>query len=336
MAGKRSKKSSSKRKLKLIIINLVLFLVMQTAVGFAFSMPMVYYGPFANIKEVVVTTAMTTLTHQYLATWFLNDEDINSIMEKYAVHDENSQSDVNAISVTDADIEKKDDQVELVNISNSKVKGYILLIKNPSMVKVATSTKIGTQGMKLLDMVKENNAIGGINSGGFGDDGGHGTGGIPMGLLMQDGKVLYGDAKQTYQIIGFNEDSQMVLGRYTIAQAKQNRIKDAVTFGPYLVVNGQGLIKSNTDTPGSLQPRTAIGQKKDGTVIMLVIDGRQPSSLGASLKDVQDIMLQYGAYNAANLDGGSSTTMVYQDQIINSPCSQYGPRSLPSAFIITR
>lgn len=336
MKGKRFKKSSGKRKLMMIVINIGLFIIMQAVIGCAFSMPMVYYGPFSNIKEVVVTTAMSTFTHQYLATWFLDKKEIDEIMAKYAVHDEGQESDVSAISITDGNVENRDNQVELVNISNNKVKGYILLVKNPSMVKVVSSNKIGVQGMKLLDMVKTNDAIGGINAGGFGDSGGHGNGGVPMGLLMQDGEVVYGNPKEKYQIIGFNKNCQMVLGRYTIQEAKQNNIKDAVSFGPYLVVNGVGMIKNNTNLVGSLQPRTAIGQRQDGTVILLVIDGRQISSVGATLKDVQDIMLQYGAYNAANLDGGSSTTMVYDGKIINSPCSSAGPRFLPSAFIVTK
>lgn len=336
MSGKRVKKSSGKKKLKRISINLALFFMMQILIGLAFSIPMVYYGPFSNIKDVVVTTAMTTFSHQYLATFFLNNNEINQIMEKYAVHDEGQSSNLNEISVTDGDVQKSDDQVQLVNISTDKVKGYIILVKNPAMVKTVSADKIGVKGMKLLDMVKENNAIGGINAGGFEDEGGHGSGGVPLGLLMTDGEVIYGNQKEKYQIIGFNEDHQLVLGRYSIQEAKQNKIKDAVSFGPFLVVNGQGMIKSNTTVSGSLQPRTAIGQRKDGTIIMLVIDGRQISSLGASLKDVQDIMLQYEAYNAANLDGGSSATMAYQGAVINNPCGPSGPRYLPSAFLITK
>ena len=96
------------------------------------------------------------------------------------------------------------------------------------------------------------------------------------------------------------------------------------------------MIKGTSNGGWGLAPRTAIGQRRDGTVIMLVIDGRQLSSIGATLRDVQDIMLEYGAYNAANLDGGSSSTMVYENRIVNIPSSKYGPRDLPSAFIITK
>lgn len=334
--GKRYKKSTRKINFMGIAKNVALLIAAQMIVGLLFSIPMVYYGPFKTIREELVNTAMTTLSHQYIATWFLSDAEINRIMVKNKIQDEDKKSDVEAVTVFDSHVEKKESQVEFINISNDKVKGYILLVKNPSMVRVASTNKIGGQGMKLLDIVKQENAIGGINAGGFADEGGHGTGGIPIGLLMQDGKVIYGNEAERYSIIGFNEDSVLVLGKYTIEEAKEKRIRDAVSFGPYLVVNGEPLIKGDSNGGWGLAPRTAIGQRKDGTVIMLVIDGRQLDSVGASLKDVQDIMLKYGAYNAANLDGGSSTTMVYENTIINSPSSIHGPRFLPSAFIITK
>lgn len=334
--GKRYKKSTRRITFKGFAKNVALFIAAQIVVGLLFSIPMVYYGPFKTIREELVNTAMTTLSHQFIVKWFLSDREINRIMDKNKIQDEDKKSDVEAVAVFDSHVEKKESQVEFVNISNENVKGYILLIKNPSMVKVASTSKIGVQGMKLLDIVQKENAIGGINAGGFGDEGGHGTGGTPMGLLMQDGNVVYGNEKERYSIIGFNEDSVLILGRYTISEAKEKKIRDAVSFGPYLIVDGEPLIKGNSNGGWGLAPRTAIGQRKDGTVIMLVIDGRQLDSLGASLKDVQDIMLQYGAYNAANLDGGSSTTMVYENRVVNSPSSKHGPRFLPSAFIITK
>lgn len=336
MGGKRYKKSPKITNLKKFFVNISLFLAAQVLVGIVFSIPMVYYGPFITIREELVNTAMTTLNHQYIVKWFLSDEVIEKIMKKSKINYENKESDVESIAVFDEDVQKDESQVQLINISNEKVKGYILLVKNPSMVRLATTNKIGVRGMKLLDMVKENNAIGGINAGGFGDEGGVGTGGIPMGLLMKNREVLYGNENEKYSIIAFNEDSVLVLGSYTIQEAKELRIRDAVSFGPYLIVNGEPLIKGDSNGGWGLAPRTAIGQRMDGTVIMLVIDGRQISSIGATLRDVQDIMLEYGAYNAANLDGGSSTTMVYENRIVNSPSSKYGPRDLPSAFIISK
>ncbi|MNV75982.1 hypothetical protein D3C71_1693090 [compost metagenome] len=116
---------------------------------------------------------------------------------------------------------------------------------------------------------------------------------------------------------------------------KQKKLKYAVSFGPTIIVNGTPTIKSG-DGGWGIQPRTAIAQKKDGTVLMLVIDGRQKDSIGATLKNVQDIFLKYGAYNAFNLDGGASTTMVYDNKLVNSPSDIMGERYVPTAFIITK
>jgi exopolysaccharide biosynthesis protein len=339
MRRKRSRKNARRNRIRKILLK-ALLVACSVVVLMPVSLVAIYYGPFTDLKENLVATAMTTLNHKYIATWFLSEKAINEIMEKNKIHDEDKQSDVAAIAISDeidetlnVERENEKDDIEFINMSNDKIKAYILKIKDPKRVAVASTEKVGKSGMKLLDMVRKYNAVGGINAGGFSDEDGHGTGGIPSGVLIEDGKVVYGKENEVYSIIGLNEDSVLVLGKYTLKQIREKKIKHAVTFGPYLVVNGEPTIKSGNGGWG-LAPRTAIGQTKDGTIIFLVIDGRQATSLGATLKDVQDIMISHGAYNAANLDGGSSTTMVYNDRIVNSPSSIYGPRSIPTAFII--
>ena len=339
--GKRYKKPSLRVQLiNKIILNLLGLSVTQVIIGCTFSVAMIYYGPFINIKEMLVTTAMTTLSHQYIVTTFLSDKEIQGIVNKNKIDDSVEKSDVQAITVAKVEdsVErdqgvKKDESVKFIDISTDKIKGYVLIVNDPKTISVATTDKVGRYGMQLEELVKAKVAVGGINAGGFSDEGGKGNGGIPQGVLIQDGRVITGNEKEVYSLIGFNEDSVLVLGKYTLQQAREKRIKCAVTFGPFLIVNGEPLIKTGNGGWG-LAPRTAIGQTKEGEVILLVIDGRQFGSIGATLKDVQDIMQSFGAYNAANLDGGSSTIMVYKDRIVNSPCSQYGPRYLPSAFII--
>ncbi|MBW7460113.1 phosphodiester glycosidase family protein, partial [Paenibacillus sepulcri] len=97
---------------------------------------------------------------------------------------------------------------------------------------------------------------------------------------------------------------------------------------------GKGLIKNAKDGWG-IAPRTAMGQRADGAIMFVVIDGRQPGhSIGANLYDVQQIMLKHGAVIAANLDGGSSTVLVKDNQILNKPSSEHGERYLPTAFLV--
>ena len=109
-------------------------------------------------------------------------------------------------------------------------------------------------------------------------------------------------------------------------------IQYGVCFGPVLISNGEVVLAENN--VGGLNPRTAIGQRADGAVLLLVIDGRQVSSLGASYEDLIREMLSYGAVNAANLDGGSSSLMYYQGKYVNAGFSVVGPREIPTAFVV--
>lgn len=330
----RNKKGST--KLKTVFINIGFFFLAQIIVAITFSFPMVYYGPFVNIRETLVTSAMTTLSHQYLVTTFISDKEINRIREKNKI-DDNKNSDEKAIEVISQKEEEKykdpREGITYIDISTDKFKGYLLIIDDPKRVRVGTTDKLGKSGMKVDEIVKRYGAIVGINSGGFEDENGQGTGGVPLGVLVEDGQILYGKPGVVHSIIGFNKDGVLVLGKFTLDQIKEKNIQHAISFNPFLIVNGEPTIKQG-DGGWGIAPRTAIGQRKDGAVIMLVIDGRQIGSIGATLKEVQDILLKYEVYNAANLDGGSSTTMVYEGKIINKPSSQYGPRYIPSAFIV--
>jgi len=319
------------KKFKKIILNIFLFILANIFIFCTLGIGLVYYGPFTRTRDFIVTTAMTTFTHQYLATTFLSKEEIDKIMEKYKVDVTGKSSDEKAIATFKPMVEK--DKIDLIDVSNGRYKGYMLIISNPNRVVMGVAPSIGKYGMKLDEIVKSYDAVGGINAGGFEDDNGVGNGGTPQGLLISDNKVIFGNENTKYNVIGFNNEAKLILGQFTLKEVREKKIRDAATFEPFLIVNGETLIKNENSSP-SLHPRTVIGQRQDGAVLMLVIDGRQLSSVGATLKEAQDIMLKHGAYNAANLDGGSSTTMVYNGKIINSPCSKYGPRYLPSAFII--
>lgn len=343
---KRSERHNNKKRNKFnkIIYNIAIFILAQILVGMTFSFSMVYYGPFVNIRETLVTTAMTTLSHQYIVTKFLSKAEIDRIMEKNKIID-NKSSDEKAIETIAKNVDKASKQrensnlneqenaIEHIDISNENYKGHLLIIKDPLRVKVGTTSMLNKQGMKVDEIVKRYGAQAGINGGGFEDENGHGTGGVPLGVLVEDGKVLYGKPGEKNSIIGLNDEGVLVLGKYTLEEIKRKNIKQAISFAPFLIVDGEPMIKTGNGGWG-YAPRTAIGQRKDGAIVMLVIDGRQLGSIGATLKDVQDIMLKYDVYNAANLDGGSSTTMVYEGKIINNPSSKYGPRYIPSAFIV--
>jgi exopolysaccharide biosynthesis protein len=334
------------KKFRIIMINLAIFIGCNLLIGLIYSVPMVYYGPFNNLKEMVVTSAMTTYRHQYLATWFLDKDQINEIMNKNKI-DATDNSDIKDISVAvsasasteinssiNTDMQaNKTEGIELVNINESRYKGYLLIVKDPKRIELGVTKDLTKFGVKLDDMSKDNDSIGGINAGGFEDENGQGNGGTPTGIVVKDGEILYKTKNDSYSIVGFNKQGVLVLGKYSLPQIQALDLKAAVSFEPFLIVNGKTTINSGNGGWG-MAPRTVIGQRKDGTVLMLVTEGRKLTMPGATLKDVQDIMLKYEAYNAANLDGGSSTTIYWDNKVLNDPSSMDGVRFIPTAFLI--
>jgi exopolysaccharide biosynthesis protein len=297
----------------------------------------IFRGPFNNVKRTMVGAAMTTLSHQYIAKAFLSDEEINKILSENTVTtiQQNDNQPIKFVNNHDSNIERYE-------ISDGrKFKGYMLIVHDPSRVKVGYSKQLGKQGELTSQIAKDNNAVAAINGGGFTDSSSRGskwtgTGGDPVGILISNGKQVYNDVKNEntkVDVMAMTKNGILLVGPHSLKEMKELGVTDALSFGPALVVNGRGTIKSG-DGGWGIAPRTAIGQRKDGSILLLVIDGRQTSSIGATLKDVQNIMLKYGAVNATNLDGGSSSTMYYEGELINNPCDPLGERSVPSAIYV--
>ena len=224
--------------------------------------------------------------------------------------------------------------VTLDPISGSTYQGWVMLVPNPAWVHVVVTQGLGRVGEQTSQFGTQADALAAVNGGGFVDPGGHGTGGLPVGVTASYGQVAdYPDLTGDY-VIGLDTQNRLDVGKWTLAQARALGIRDAVSFKPLLVVHGQPQITSG-DGGWGIGPRTAIGQRQDGTIIFVIIDGRQPSSLGATLRQVQDVMLREDAVTAVNLDGGSSTTLWYKGQVVNHPCcSPNGQRYIATAFVV--
>lgn len=209
--------------------------------------------------------------------------------------------------------------------------GKVALCKQPENIIVGTCRGLYEYGSYVSEMVSDYNAILGINASGFDDYEGNGTGGLPYGFLKSEGKTLQPAVGDTWKIIGFDEDDHLQIGAFS----DTSNLRDAVEFHPALIINGENLVAGSG--LNDQQPSTAIGQAQDGTVIMLVIDGRQLHSFGISIERCGEIMERYGAYQASMLDGGSSSVMVYDGREITSPTTlSQNPegRYLPDAFLV--
>ena len=225
--------------------------------------------------------------------------------------------------------------ITIEDITGPSFQGKVMLIKDPKRVKLAVTKEIGITGERASDLVKDMGAIAGINAGGFYDPNGKGNGAFPDGLTIQNGKVVHNNmGSKAINIAGFDDQGKLIIGNMTADQAQQEHIQDAVTFGPNLIAEGKSVISG--DGGWGIAPRTGIGQMADGTVIFVVIDGRQPSwSIGATLSDLTNIFVDYHAVNAVNLDGGSSSEMVYQGKVMNKLGNIFGERYIPTAFVVT-
>ena len=327
----KNKKSKAKKVLKWIAF----FLIFQVIYVPILSIVLIYYGPFTNTRDMIVTTAMTTMSHQYFATLFLSKEKIDEILAKNRPQENIEDQSLSAINIGSGISAEDMNGIELKDVSNDSYTGKLLIINDPSRVKLVSSPRLGTSGATTSQIVAENDAVAGINAGGFQDDA-LGTGGKPAGLVIEDGQLRTTNTGASYSLVGMDKDNKMVVSNsMTYSKCQQLNLRCAVSFGPVIIINGNATIKSGTGGWG-MQPRTAIAQRKDGAILMLVIDGRQKGSLGATLRQVQDILLDNGAYNAFNLDGGASTTMVYNGNVVNSPSDILGERYVPNAFIVTK
>lgn len=225
--------------------------------------------------------------------------------------------------------------VEVYDIKGPAYQGKMMVVADPSRIIVGVPDSFGgsAKGLSVYNMIEKYGAVAGINAGGFADEGGSGTGGIPEGIVIVDGEVLWGDNGVAYNVVGLDADNILHVGRMTCREAVAAGVTDAVSFGPSLIINGNPA-NTNRQLGGGVNPRTAIGQRADGAILLLVINGRQIDSLGATYDDLIDIMLEYGAVNASNLDGGSSSLMIHNGEYITNSAYIFGERVIATSFLV--
>ncbi len=317
-------------------------LILVLAAGLYAVIAVVMIGPSTSARDKLVTSTLEMSAAKWVPGLFFNQEEIDAIIENNSVLPTDEVTKPELVTPPSSNDTSNDDEwadypdgIQLHRIKGNTYRGYVMIIRDPSKVYVATASDFtgGAPGLRIMEAYAKEGAIAAVNGGGFPDAGGMGTGDVPIGLTMSGGKLLWGSESQWYSgVIGFDKNNVLIVGNMTGAQAIKLGMRDCVCFGPILVVNGEGA--KITGDSGSLNPRTAIGQRADGAVIFLCVDGRLPSSLGASYSDLIDIMIEYGAVNAANLDGGSSTHMIYKGEHINVSSSLYGPRRMPTFFMV--
>ncbi|MBQ6531863.1 MAG: phosphodiester glycosidase family protein [Solobacterium sp.] len=261
-----------------------------------------------------------------IASRFYTEEELKNIRSNTVEMDPVDAPDENA----------EHEKMRLEHVTGSTYEGWMLMVYDSDLLKVAVNPAMdsGAQAPSLVDYVRNNHAIAGINAGGFEDAGGTGNGGLAYGIVVHEGKLISGGRNEYQSVIGIDKEGKLICSGMTGQQALDWGIQEGVTFGPTLITNFHQVFKEGQGDVPYLNPRTAIGQRPDGTFLLLVLDGRGPSSFGAKYQDIVDVMFNYGAYMASNLDGGNSTAMIYNGEYVNNTVSMYGSRHLPTAFIV--
>jgi len=315
-----------RRKSKLRFLAMVLVLLVCLFIGWF------YVTPSGTNWRYMLADTLITSQHRDYAKYLIGQSELDRRTADY----EKLFDNMGLVKDNhDINLNSKNNAVTVEPVSGKSFKGHMLIVHNPHMIRVVTTSMQG-QGEQILSMVKRTGAIAGVNGGAFDDPNYDGNGFRPIGVVMSGGKLLYSDGgmEDPVNVVGLDRKGIMVAGRYKPSELVKMGVKDAVSFQPKFIVNGKGLIKNESDGWG-IAPRTCMAQTKDGTIIFLVIDGRQPGySIGATLYDAQQLLLAKGAITAANLDGGSSSVLVKDNQVVNRPSSSYGMRYLPTAFLV--
>lgn len=321
-------------------------------------------------RTIWIETAMTTGSHKWLATSFIPIDIIDGVMANNTgnidvvggkenllkettdsgnipietVAPESKPADIlgqASLAVGQSDyagniISINDIQQGLVvsDITGSGYKGKIMLIDDPSRVYIGVTSTPDVEGLRIKDMLAKYGAIAGINASGFADYSGNGNGGQVVGLSCSQGNI-WGEYINYYGSVVLSENNRLVVGNISVW--KDYSIRDGIQFGPVLLADGKVQVTGSAGY--GVQPRTAIGQREDGVIVFLVIDGRDVThSIGCTVGDMAEILLKYNVINAASCDGGSSTVLAYDGNIINRNCSSYPElgRRLPDAFLVKR
>ncbi|MCQ2541709.1 MAG: phosphodiester glycosidase family protein [Lachnospiraceae bacterium] len=332
--------------------------LLMVIIGLYVVMWIVTKGPSSQIKELFVLSVRESSAGGFLADIYLTPEEIAAIEEKNSVQEINDVTDTSIVQIAVKTSESEgnssleteangniadssfdvnvytENGIEFHEIAGTTFTGIAMVVSDPSRVFIGTprDTYDGGPGISVPSIADRYGAIAATNGGFFVDTGGHGDGGTPIGCVFSNGKMVYGSAGGFYNLMGFNEEGVLICGYMSGQSAIDLGIRDGLQCNPFLIINGEGVNVGGKG--GGLNPRTALGQRADGAVVLLTIDGRQASSLGASMSDMVDVMLSFDVVNAGNLDGGGSTVLYYNGEIQNVVMSIYGARGVPNAVCV--
>lgn len=339
---KSEKKKIKKNKFSFkLFFCFLIFMIIFTVVTAPFTL---LYGPFESAKRTFVGSAMQTMNHQWLATTFLSQERIDKILGTNKSEAVDEEVDKSLVSLPT----KADDTIgitTLVGKEGAKFTGYAIIVNDPKRVKVGVSSKLHKMGEPTSQIAENYDAIAAINGGAFTDGNDSelwtANGGIPEGILISEGQDLNNSKNfgKGY-VAAITDEGRLLAGEYDYNDLLKEGVTDALAFAlpndatPVLIQNSKPTPLSGDGNLGTA-PKTMIGQLSNGAIVLVVLDSKIPGSrIAATLKEAQDVMVELGCVTAMVLDGGRSTTMYYDGEVVNEPSNTAGERPIASAFIV--
>ncbi len=317
----------------------------------------VFNGPSVTARDTLVRSLSFSSGTYWIPSVFLGEELANEIISnnpELELPNDKSEIVIDSNGALNGDNDEWNnypDGIRIETVKGSTYTAHVMIVRDPSTVYVATSSDVfsySIPGTRLNYVIEREGAVAGINAGAFFDNGtaDPSVGSVPFGLVVSKGEIVWDDGRSQNGFVGFTEDNVLVVSKsISAAQAREWKIRDGCCFGPVLIMDGV-INQAAYDNDAGWNPRTAIGQRADGAVIMVVIDGRQASGIGGSYADLIDIMIEFEAVNACNLDGGSSSIMYYRDtygiygqagalHMVNTySLLQSEPRAMPTFILV--
>lgn len=318
-----------RKRWKIILLLSVIFLVWFLSIG-----------PGYQYRKLAAEMILSSQHRQLAWLTFLSPEELKAIQENI---DRPVYKNLSPAGIV-ASLNPNHDKALTLEVENIEknygpdhyFRGKILYVSDPKKVKMITSTTPG-KGEQIQVLAEKTGAVAAINANGFHDPNGLGDGGVPLGIIIENGVIMNApnnNPNEKDYVAGMTKDGVLITGFYSANELLKMGVTDAGGFKPQLIVNGEKMIKKGNGGWG-IAPRTAIGQKADGTIVMIVIEGRQVQSLGATLKDVQNLLYERGVINAIAMDGGSSSIMYVNGKTVTIPSSQGNiSRFLPNAWVV--
>ena len=315
-----------------------------------FTLFLITKGPSKSARNLFATTMLETGALKWIVGLYLDDATVQEIVDSNSLVEMKEDVDTELI---DTSSNKYESDIEIEKVNGSNYSGTMMIVHDPGRVFVSSTYPFSDYGTTLKELVNKVQAVGGVN-GGLYYQGTAGQGNLPKGLLVQKGEIVYNkqDGKG-YVMVGFDSDNILKIISMDGMSADEvkklvetEKIRDAVTFQEEasdannhfvkLIINGES--RGSVGNGSGANPRTAIGQTSDGSVLLFVTDGRGANGhLGATASDLIEVMEKYGAVNAANIDGGSSSCMFYNNEYLMTSTTLYYSNSswkLPDGFIV--